>query len=417
MNWTPQQAAALEAVARWFNDPRGPQVFRVFGWAGTGKTTLARHFAEGVGEKVYAAAYTGKAAHVLTSKGLPASTIHSLAYKPKSRSNAGARDLENQLTALVIELMEQHECAAEDDMVVLHPQYIEIHKKLRLETKNANRPLFDLNTDSVLFGARLLILDECSQVDETMGHDLDSFGCKILVLGDPFQLPPVGGAGYYTNKEPDVMLTDIRRQAHDNPIISLSAMLRDRRMPAIGRYGETEVMDRSRMTPDLALAADQLLVGRNATRHATNKRVRTLLGRSTAESTLPVQDDRLVCLRNNRESGLLNGSLWRVSDVGTSDGDRITMVVDSIDLDGRVQAVTAHTHYFEGRGDKLPWYEKSEAEEFDFGYALTVHKAQGSQWDDVTVFDESSAFRDMRWRWLYTGVTRAAEKLTLVLGM
>ncbi|HEY2136868.1 MAG TPA: ATP-binding domain-containing protein, partial [Xanthobacteraceae bacterium] len=53
-------------------------------------------------------------------------------------------------------------------------------------------------------------------------------------------------------------------------------------------------------------------------------------------------------------------------------------------------------------------------DEFDFGYVLTVHKAQGSQWDDVVLFDESFAFTDSRDRWLYTGITRAAKRLTVV---
>jgi exodeoxyribonuclease-5 len=54
-------------------------------------------------------------------------------------------------------------------------------------------------------------------------------------------------------------------------------------------------------------------------------------------------------------------------------------------------------------------------DEFDYGYVLTVHKAQGSQWDDVVLFDESGVFAESRQRWLYTGVTRAAQRLTVVM--
>jgi len=69
---------------------------------------------------------------------------------------------------------------------------------------------------------------------------------------------------------------------------------------------------------------------------------------------------------------------------------------------------------------RSPWCDptyaqRRESDEFDFGYALTVHKAQGSQWDDVVLFDESWAFRENRERWLYTGVTRAAKSLTVVV--
>jgi exodeoxyribonuclease-5 len=70
--------------------------------------------------------------------------------------------------------------------------------------------------------------------------------------------------------------------------------------------------------------------------------------------------------------------------------------------------------FFEGTDEALPWALRRKSDEFDYGYALTVHKAQGSQWDDVVLFDESFAFREHRERWLYTGVTRAAERLTVV---
>ena len=70
--------------------------------------------------------------------------------------------------------------------------------------------------------------------------------------------------------------------------------------------------------------------------------------------------------------------------------------------------------FFEGTEGELAYPIRRESDEFDYGYALTVHKAQGSQWDDVLLFDESYAFREHRARWLYTGLTRAAKRLTIV---
>jgi exodeoxyribonuclease-5 len=128
---------------------------------------------------------------------------------------------------------------------------------------------------------------------------------------------------------------------------------------------------------------------------------------------LPVPSDRLVCLRNSHEKGLLNGAIWYATDIGEYGGDLLTMTVQSEDTDQLLE-VEAHTHYFLGNEDKLGWWERKEAEEFDYGYALTVHKAQGSQWDDVMLFDESWCFRQDRWRWLYTGITRAAKRVTVV---
>ncbi len=71
--------------------------------------------------------------------------------------------------------------------------------------------------------------------------------------------------------------------------------------------------------------------------------------------------------------------------------------------------------FFEGRDEEIPFAQKRDSDQFDFGYALTVHKAQGSQWDDVVLFDESFAFRDHSARWLYTGLTRAAKTITVVV--
>jgi exodeoxyribonuclease V len=76
--------------------------------------------------------------------------------------------------------------------------------------------------------------------------------------------------------------------------------------------------------------------------------------------------------------------------------------------------IKVHPYFFEGREGELQWEEIKKFQQFTFGYALTVHKAQGSQWNNVVLFDESAVFRDDRSRWLYTGLTRAAKTLTVV---
>ncbi len=77
--------------------------------------------------------------------------------------------------------------------------------------------------------------------------------------------------------------------------------------------------------------------------------------------------------------------------------------------------VSVPAAFFEGREEEIPFSVRREADEFTYGYALTVHKAQGSQWDEVALFDESWAFREHRARWLYTGLTRAAARITVVV--
>ena len=175
--FSPHQDAALNAVANWLKAKPGangtPQVFRLFGYAGTGKTTLARHLAEHVDGEVKFAAFTGKAASVMRGKGCTgASTIHSLIYR--------ARESGEEI------------------------------------------PSFDLWDDAPASKAELIIIDECSMVDAELGRDLLSFGVPVLVLGDPAQLPPIQGGGFFTEAEPDVMLTEVHRQAagrSDHPAV------------------------------------------------------------------------------------------------------------------------------------------------------------------------------------------------------
>jgi exodeoxyribonuclease V len=157
-----------------------------------------------------------------------------------------------------------------------------------------------------------------------------------------------------------------------------------------------------------------VLVGTNRTRRRYNQRLRELKG-FTAEH--PQAGDKLVCLRNDPAKGLLNGSLWKVM---TSSKETVKpginlLVSPEDDEPGRsVAKIKLLKAQFEDPEANIPWDTKKRYDDFDFGYALTVHKAQGSQWNNVVLFDESWAFKDMRSRWLYTAVTRAAERLTIV---
>jgi ATP-dependent exoDNAse (exonuclease V) alpha subunit len=364
MDWSSQQDKALSAVADWLAEAGGPQVFRLFGYAGTGKTTLARHVAENVSGEVQFGAFTGKAALVLREKGCgEARTIHSMIYRPK--------DLDSE------------------------------------------EPSFVLNEDSPASRASLIVIDECSMVDEELGRDLMSFGKKVLVLGDPAQLPPVKGGGFFTEQPPDVMLTEVHRQAADNPIVRLSMRVRagERLLP--GDHGAMRVMPRAAIDADLVKAADQVLVGLNKTRRAYNRRLRELLG---FKEILPEVGEKLVCLRNDKAKGLLNGAIFRVHKASGVRRARYRMSLTAEEAPGakaiRVGVLPA---LLDGNEESVSFAQRRDSDEFDYGYALTVHKAQGSQWDKVVLFDESWAFRENRERWLYTGVTRAAKDLTVVI--
>lgn len=367
MQWSPKQAAALTAVAKWFNDPHSPQVFRLFGYAGTGKTTLAKHIAEMLGGALFAC-FTGKAALVLRSKGCAdATTLHSLCYKPQENEDTG------EVT-------------------------------------------FVLNPDSPLASASLLAVDEVSMVGPELGGDVLSFGCKVLVLGDPFQLPPINGEGFFTGCAPDVLLDEIHRQAEGNPIIRMSMDVREGRGLAVGQYGDSSVRYRRDVGKDELAAevlnADQVLVGMNKTRNTFNQRMRLLKGFT---DKLPMPGERLMCLKNNKLKGLLNGSQWIAKEVG-GHPYRIKMEVDSLDGLGEGLQVETNLEFFGGNPkDNLDWRLRKRFDEFDWAWAATCHKLQGSQFDDVLVFDESAVFREHADRWLYTALTRAAERVKVLV--
>jgi exodeoxyribonuclease-5 len=363
MIWSPQQDAALLAVTKWLKRGK-PQVFRLFGYAGTGKTTLAKKIAEDIDGEVAFAAFTGKAALVLRSKGCrDARTIHSLIYRTRETD--------------------------EDE------------------------PTFVLNDESAVVTSSLVIIDECSMVDADLGRDLLSFGKPVLVLGDPAQLPPVKGGGFFTDAEPDVMLTEVHRQAADNPIIRLSMLVREGGKLQPCSEGDTKVILRRDIDSGEVTLADQVLVGLNRTRRAYNRRLRELFGHN---DPFPEAGDKLVCLRNDKTKGLLNGGIWLVKTTAATRKKKLSLnVVPEDDPSRKPLRISVLPEFFQGVEETLPPNIRRESDEFDYGYALTVHKAQGSQWDFVVLFDESYAFREHRHRWLYTGITRAASRLTLVL--
>jgi exodeoxyribonuclease V len=189
--------------------------------------------------------------------------------------------------------------------------------------------------------------------------------------------------------------------------------VREGRELDIGRYGESQVVSRAELDPERVMSADQVLVGRNNTRRSYNMRVRQRLN---IEDPLPVANDKLVCLRNNRKKALFNGGLWRVKSRAQSKSKIITMRLSpDEDFGAKVTKVSVRGDCFGGAIETIPWEQRKPYDEFDYGYVLTVHKSQGSQWDDVVLFDESFAFGESRARWLYTGITRAAKRLSVVV--
>lgn len=375
MHWSPQQEVALKEAGAWLKQCRAEikaghrlsrPIFRQFGYAGTGKTTLAKHLTGDLKSVCYAA-FTGKAALMMERNGCAgACTIHGLIYQVVERADGSVA--------------------------------------------------FIWDAESVARDADVIVIDECSMVDEEIAQDLLRYGRPILVLGDPAQLPPVKGAGYFTEAQPDVMLTEIHRQAKDNPIIQLATATRLGEQLAFGEYGASRVIERGVLKGREVLAADQIIVGKNDTRRTYNSRIRQMKGFT---EKLPQTGDRLVCLRNDKPTGIFNGGLFQVLEtlpVDRAKGrDFIKLLLRSEDFPKRNGVeVTVHKSFFLGGYEDLDWRDLRGSQQFDYGYTLTCHKSQGSQWPEVIVYDESGIFREEWRRWLYTAITRASEKVTVV---
>ena len=285
------------------------------------------------GDVVFAA-FTGKAAHVMRGKGCrDAGTIHSLIY--------------------------------------------------RLRGEDEDGPTFVLNDDSAAAKAAMIVIDECSMVDEEIGHDLLSFGMPILVLGDPAQLPPVAGGGFFTGAEPDVMLTEVHRQAADDPIIRLSMIVREggaprgwplrreqRRRPRRDRPGGGARRRPGAGRPQQHAAELQRPHPRapQAERAAAGRRRQARLPPERPQARAPQRQP--LARRPGRASRGRALLRYTLSPEEGEDGKGRTVV-------------SINPAFFDGTAEALTTAERRRSDEFDFGYVLTVHKAQGSQWDDV----------------------------------
>jgi exodeoxyribonuclease-5 len=393
--WSPQQAKALADVAAWLRDPLAPQVFHLFGYAGTGKTTLAKHLAAHESGLTLFAAYTGKAASVMRAAGCEgATTLHSLMYRPFDKDRARL----NELQMIMMQTPKEH------------PDYPEARGEYELELARVKSPGFNLNPESILKQARLLVVDEVSMVDELIARDLLSFKVKVLVLGDPAQLPPVKGGGYFTNRTPDLLLTEIHRQARDNPIVRWATMIRQGELLPYGIDGSCRKVKREKFAiSDAHKIGDQILTGRNETRHMLNKSIRALKG---YKSPFPQDKDRLICLMNHHGLGLLNGVTFEAHGDAVPEEGIPAVAMDAM-YEGELKpALLWDADIFRG-GDGHPFRKYLQA---DYGYAMTVHKSQGSQWPSVVLWDDGFWKREpnQRKRWLYTAITRAQERLTIV---
>lgn len=432
---SPAQAAAIRAIRDWFeNRTADQQVFRTFGYAGSGKSTVLRFALDELGLSphqgerdggcvpgVVTATFTGKAAYVLKNKGTPARTIHSLIYSvleaTEEEVEAATKKVREAETGIRT-LTGFERTAAEAGI-----------EAMRQALAQMKKPRFALNPQSDAADARLIVLDEVSMVGEEMARDLMSFGKPILVLGDPGQLPPIKGEGAFTRDAPDVMLTEIHRQAAESAIIRLATMARQGEPIGFGEYDRSVAkMRKGDVTPSQALRSGQLICGMNATRLQLNNAMRAAAG--FGAGALPSgPGEKIICLKNQNDIGLINGMFLTLEDVVDEGSLFFSAVVraedgalvqppDARGGSGRLRIYKGHFEdhvAFDRERHDRDWKQKKQLTEATFGWAITAHKAQGSQWENVIVWDDGLGRSELdRRRWLYTAITRAEQGLVIL---
>jgi exodeoxyribonuclease-5 len=413
-----KQTVALRALREWFrNGTADQQVFRLFGYAGTGKSTIVKFAIDELGldeDEVLQACFTGKAAYVLQRKsGMPCSTIHRLIYRVHEASEAEIADAKLQLEELetaALALYGADRVTADTEIAAL-----------QMSLKEMRQPRFGLNEESKVRDCGLVVLDEVSMVGPDMASDLLSFGKPVLVLGDPGQLPPIKGAGAFTLRAPDVMLEEIHRQAAESAVIRLATMARQGQPIPRGQHDQFAwKMPHGAVTPAEMLNGGQVICGLNKTRFSLNNAMRKAAGFNG--SALPTgPDEKVICLKNDHSLGLLNGMFLKLDQIGQYDDSCFCAAVTSEEGELIGDMLALYTGHFldherlDPNRDDRDWKIKKRLIEATFGWAITGHKAQGSQWENIVVIDDGwGRSREQRAQWLYTSITRAESGLVIL---
>ncbi|ARK07445.1 ATP-dependent RecD-like DNA helicase [Sphingobium phage Lacusarx] len=432
-----QQGNAVKKIKDWFkNSSAIKRVFVLAGFAGTGKSTILPDILNDLGISVGEVAFcapTGKAAKVMGEKlraqGIKAypTTIHSLIYTPKPQK---AEFLERELAGL-----QEHYVNVKAGNAALgeFSSLRELEKKIDIITKDLDRAYtitdlhFNLNPDSKLVSEnkKLIIVDEASMCGKQMAGDLLDFDIPVLAIGDPGQLPPVGDEPGFLDDSPDFFLTEVHRQAAENPIIHLATLVRKGERGDYGDYGGGVMIVRpkdDRFSLDLDRDA-QIIVGTNRNRWRLTSRIRKTGGYL---DTAPMTGEPLIMCKNSKQyPDLVNGTqIYSADDHGMMDDGAARYLLKAYDEEGNLKPMYVVQALFEQHIKRDPTYAtasksavyqaKLKDNHVDFGWAITCHKSQGSQWDEVIVHDESHVFRESADQWLYTAITRAAERLIIV---
>lgn len=378
-----KQKSIIDYILQWYKE-HSVQYLTFGGYAGTGKTTMLGYLGQHLHRdkkniKIAYCSYTGKAARVLQ-------------HKLKDAKSIFKSDYIGTIHGLIYKAI----CDDKDNIIGWE-------KKLQEE-----------------FAYDLIIVDEASMVTRQIWDDLLSYGVPILASGDHGQLPPVEGS-FNLMERPNIKLEEIFRQERDNPIIKVSEIAR--------RYGHIPQLEFSDTVKKLSKNGENtqeflsdilesfddqtmVLTGYNRTRVDLNRGIRQLL---EFESPEPQYGDRVICLKNNPSMGIFNGMTGTILSISKNHIGKFYDAEIALDGEDEIFVGPISINQF-GKVETNTQYLPENMNLFDFGYALTVHKAQGSQARRVILFEERfPQMSDDNWRrWLYTAVTRAEEELYII---
>ena len=383
-----QQQGLATAVQRY---RQGERFTVISGYAGSGKSTLVKFIVSALQvpeDEIVYACFTGKACNVLQQKGNKnVSTLHRLLYEHFPRADGTF----------------------------------------------FRRPVEDIPYS-------IVVVDEVSMASKELIDQLFKYDVYVLALGDPFQLPPINPADdNHLLDHPHVFLDEIHRQAQESEIIRISMDIRAQKPLEKFNGNDVKILTGEHLVDGMYTWADQILCAKNETRIAINNQMREMLGREGD----PKDGDKVICLRNewgtfdSNGDPLVNGTIGYLqnnysrllrypyfingggsfevitSDIITETGSKFSDL--SLDkrliLEGKA-GLDTKTKWLLGKNPKTQWMVPME---FTYGYAITVHKAQGSSWDKVLIMEENFPFgKEEHARWLYTALTRAAQKCVII---
>lgn len=392
-----QQLDAIKKVVKWFYvDSFHKQIFALGGYAGVGKSSVintAVKMLEIPMENVIFATLTAKASLVLRLKGNPSNTIHKTFYTVYKGKKSFLFSLKKKISSNI----------------------------------------------------QLIVIDEASMVNQKMLDDISSFGVPIILLLDPGQLEPIFGSNIYCmqpEKYLDVFLTQVMRQDDTSGILELAMRARNGLPLELGPCKASLVTTFDKVV-DKLYTYDVVLCYSNKNRRILNSLIREQLG---YKSKYPVAGEKILCMMNNysyeleyddvpiyiinglmgyvqedskltkkKEMDLLNIKFrpyFLMNETGSENDFNINCFkepFEQYEIDPSKEAFIESLY-----SDKVESEDLEDVCMIDYGYAFTVHKSQGSEYDNpLVVVDIKGKSPDFYNKWIYSAITRSKKSVTV----